>query len=48
MFGRGVFVIDQILRAGDEVVEHILLVRQIARLVPLLAILPPPRRLAET
>ena len=30
MRGRGVFLVDQILRAGQEVVEHILLVRKIA------------------
>src|SRR5581483_3151904 len=35
----GVLGLDQIFRAGDEVIENILLAREIAGLVPLLAVL---------
>src|SRR3989442_940448 len=37
--GRGVALLDQVLRRRDEVVEHVLLLLVHARLVPLLAVL---------
>ena len=38
MRGRCVFLIDQVLSAGNEIVEDVLLARQVAGLVPLLSI----------
>ena len=42
--GSGVFVADEPLGGGDEVVEHILLLQFRAGQVPCLAIFRPPRR----
>src|ERR1700739_2433858 len=40
MLRRGIFMIDQVLRACDEIVEDVLLANQLSSLMPFFAVFP--------
>src|SRR5271157_2561066 len=47
MLRRGVLVRNEVLSAGIEIVEHVLLVRQVACQVPLLAVLSAAAQISD-